>query len=273
MPMSFRVWKAFHQSALRLAGKYAASNPDTAAFKQYGKGKNNSLIFDLDKTDLAKALFLEGYACHFLEDCFAAGHIRTPRLLFGADPDALRAKQMHDEDNKNRIFGCTKNNELFRLIGESERRDNFADNTKLKKDKDMKLLLDKVVDAVVSSVQQIFDTAYNMLPKNEIKPKEIEGKIPQVEIYWRELAEDRSRTHALEIRPKSVGNKFRKPLYKFHADYDKKKKEFKNPLLVKRSKTDKWRREWLVLDVDWFTPGQRLANWIPAQPGKKKSFP
>lgn len=188
MPMSYNIWKAFHSSALRLARKYAASKKKGAAFKQDvdSNGRTKAIIFDLGKTDLAKAIFLEGYACHFLEDCFVAGHIRTPRLLFGADMDSLRSKFMHDENHK----------------------------------------------------------------------------------FWL-----RSRTHALEIWPKKSGKTTQKPLYKFHADYGRKKRKFKNPFIVKRSSRSKWRRVWLSLDVDWFTPGEGLAKWIPADPTKKKTIP
>lgn len=275
MPMSYNIWKAFHSSALRLARKYAASKKKGAAFKQDvdSNGRTKAIIFDLGKTDLAKALFLEGYACHFLEDCFVAGHIRTPRLLFGADMDSLRSKFMHDEDNKIRLKGCPKNGTPFRLIGEGARRDDFSNKTKLKNDKNMKLLLDKVVDTVSSSVQQVFDIAYSSRPRKEITLAEIGNKIPQVDIYWRTLPQKRSRTHALEISPKKSGKTTKKPLYKFHADYDGKKKKFKNPIIVKRSSSSKWRRVWLSLDVDWFTPGKGLAKWIPADPTKKKTIP
>ena len=234
MPMSYNIWKVFHLSALRLAKKHAESENGRAAYKQDvdSNGRTKALIFDLDKTDLAKAVFLEGYACHFLEDCFAAGHIRTPRLLFGADMDSLRSKIMHDEDNKLRLIGCPKNGPPFRLIGEDASRDDFSNKTKLKNDKEMKMLFDKVVDAVSRSVQQVFDTAYKSRPRKDITLAEIGSKIPQVEIFWRTLPKKRSRTHALEIWPRNGGKTIQKPLYKFHADYDEKKKKFKKPLIV-----------------------------------------
>ena len=164
------------------------------------------------------------------------------------------------KDNEFRLNGCHKNGMPFRLIGEDARLDGFSNKTKLKYDKDMKLLLDKVVDTVSSSVQQVFDIAYNSRPRKEITLAEIGNKIPQVDIYWRTLPKKRSRTHALEIWPKKSGKTTQKPLYKFHADYDGKERKFKNPLIVKRSRSSKWRRVWLSLDVDWFTPGEGLAN-------------
>ncbi len=274
MPMSYRIWQRFHSSALRLARKYASNSKRGPAFKRGvdANGRTKTLIFNLQKSDLAKALFLEAYACHFLEDCFASGHLRTPRLLFGRDVDALRSKYMHDEDNELRLEGCNKKGERFRLIGEDEKRDDFTKPAKVKKDEDMKVLLGKVVDTVSSSVQQVFDVAYKVREQKEVKPKEIASKIPQIQIYWQELDEKRSRTHALEIWPKLDNSDTPKPLYKFHADYDKKKKSFKDPIVLRRTRKGSWRRV-LLLDVDAFTPGNNLAWWIPSAPEQRKTIP
>jgi hypothetical protein len=84
----------------------------------------------------------------------------------------------------------------------------------------MKLLLDKVVDTVSRSIQQVFDIACNSRPRKEITLAEIRNKIPQVDIYWRTLPKKRSRTQALEIWPKKSGKTTQKPLYKFDADYE-----------------------------------------------------
>ncbi len=74
---------------------------------------------------LKQALLLEMFACHFLTDLFAAGHLRTPRKellnhIMGKDlshtPDlktvpyadlvtaGFFAKKMHDEDGKNGVY-------------------------------------------------------------------------------------------------------------------------------------------------------------------------
>jgi hypothetical protein len=57
------------------------------------------------------AVLTEGFACHFLSDLFASGHMRTPRRplgeLFGVLHGALRmSKAMHDEDNQLGLW-CT----------------------------------------------------------------------------------------------------------------------------------------------------------------------
>ena len=275
MPMSYRTWKSFHEVAIRLARKHAQIQPREAGFSQGKHGRARALFFDLEKSDLARALFLEAYGCHFLEDCFAAGHLRTPRLLFGMDPfDAWRSKGMHDEDNALRIKGRGSNGHEFCLIGEDDVRDDFTKPSNVKQDRDMKVLLGEVKETVAASVKQVFDVAFPGQGANEkVNIKGVSDRIPRVSISWCNLAKSRSRTHALEIwpfLPKTGGKP--KPLYKIHANYDEKKKKFKDPILIKRSKSSGWRRISLS-DVDAFTPGKKLAWWIPDHPNKKKIVP
>lgn len=56
---------------------------------------------------LMRAYIMDAFACHFLSDLFAAGHLRTPRkALWGSlDPTpSLCAQIMHDEDNYNGLY-------------------------------------------------------------------------------------------------------------------------------------------------------------------------
>lgn len=57
-----------------------------------------------DQNALLRAYILDAFACHFLSDLFATGHLRTPRKALHATispfPDLL-AQIMHDEDNYN----------------------------------------------------------------------------------------------------------------------------------------------------------------------------
>lgn len=86
MPMSYKMWEIFHEEALRLATDFARSDSDIIAFEQDFDSDENTpaLVFDLDSNDLAKALFLDAYGCHFLEDSFVSGHLRTPRKTMGS---------------------------------------------------------------------------------------------------------------------------------------------------------------------------------------------
>jgi hypothetical protein len=57
-----------------------------------------------DQNGLLRAYIIDAFACHFLSDLFATGHLRTPRKALHASispfPDLL-AQIMHDEDNYN----------------------------------------------------------------------------------------------------------------------------------------------------------------------------
>ncbi|MDM8555455.1 hypothetical protein QUF75_12045 [Desulfococcaceae bacterium HSG7] len=267
MPMCYKMWKRFHREALRLAKKYANDPGKQNAFVKGidSDGKSESVVFDIATNDMAQALFLDAYACHFLEDCFAAGHLRGPRLLFGKDMDSLRSKIMHDEDNQHRLEGCNKNGEKFRLIGEDHDRDDFTTPAKLDKDKDMKILLDRAVDAIASSVQQVCDVALGKRTVKRDEYGEISGKVPQVELFWKQLDQKRSRTHSLEFRPKGARAGYPKPCYKFHANFDEDERLFEDPIILKLRSNGSWRRV-LLGDVDNFTPGKGLADWVPTTP-------
>lgn len=274
MPMSYELWKRFHEQALRLAKEFADSDSDVPAFKQVSDPINmtEALVFDLDTSDLAKSLLLDAYGCHFLQDSFVAGHLRTPRLLFGNDFDAFHSKFMHDEDNELRIQGCSKEGNQFKLIGENSVLDDFAVPINLEADYDLKVLLKNVTEAVATSVQQVFDVAYKVREKSDIELDEVGRKVPRIDIYWRELAENRSRRWALEIWPRLTNGKPHKPMYKFHANYDEQERKFKDPILIKRTYNGSWRREGLI-DVDFFTPGRDLAWWLPDTPQGKITVP
>lgn len=66
------------------------------------------------RTDLERAYAMDAYACHYLSDHYAAGHIRTPReelkdKVTPAVLGSLLANYMHNEENK---FGIHVTNKL-----------------------------------------------------------------------------------------------------------------------------------------------------------------
>jgi len=270
MPMSFHLWSQFHREALRLARKWAREHGESPGFrKEVLPGtKTEVLVFDIDKTDLAKALFLEAYGAHFLEDCFAAGHLRTPRLLFGSlSLKPLNPMKMHDEDNDLRLEGCNGKGVKFRLCGEDPEKDDFNE---MDDDPILQHLAAEATTALCIPVQQIFDVAFKGLMPGKVPYGNVRELIPILEIGWQKLAEERSRTHALEIRPIQCDPP--KPLFKFHANYNRRKKKFEKPILIKRTHDGSWRRERLV-SVKSFTPGKQLAWWIPDHPDKTITVP
>jgi hypothetical protein len=271
MPLAIRVWLEFHREAVRLARKWAREHAGEIGYRAEATADGDHvLLFDLDETDLARALFLEGYAAHFLEDCFVSGHLRTPRLLFGEEViHGLLSKEMHDEDNARRLESTNAKGEPFRLCGEDEDKDDFV---KRAKDKDLQRLLGEVTGALATSVQQVLDVAFGAVMPAALRLEDVTDRMPRVTIWWRPLATERGHTHALEIWPVPGAMDIPKPLYKIHANWSAKKKRFTDPALVKRTDDGSWRVSWL-LDVDGFTPGDELAWWIPVTPDGRMTLP
>jgi hypothetical protein len=88
---ALRVYRAYHARALALATT-AASAVDR-------------------ELSLLEALGVDAFACHFLTDLFAAGHMRVPRRVLGERYGILcgalhRSHAMHAEDNKLGLW-CT----------------------------------------------------------------------------------------------------------------------------------------------------------------------
>ena len=270
MPMSYRIWWLFHKEALRLARKWYRTRGKAAGFVQEKMSNRNVLVFDLAKSDLAKALFLEGYAAHFLEDCYASGHLRTPRILFGAQVvQGLMSKSMHDEDNARRLESQNKEGRWFRLCGEDGDLDDFA---KRKDDAVLMNLEAEVTKTLAVSVQQVLDVAYAGKMPGRVRYADIGDRLPRVDVSWQALGKKRSRTHALEIWPVPGAMDTPKPLFKIHANYNAKKRRFEDPILIKRSSRTGWRRVPLVT-IRAFTPGEKHCWWIPAHPDETMTLP
>lgn len=80
---------------------------------------------------LTKAYTMNAFADHYLGDCFAAGHLRTPRrMLHGSDSNALMrfitfapdmcSKYMHDEDNAVGLKVCNAAGEWWEAYGDAK---------------------------------------------------------------------------------------------------------------------------------------------------------
>jgi hypothetical protein len=85
------------------------------------KAETASMSHDKEKwVKFAEAITLELFACHFLADLFVSGHVRTPRRkvfeVLNSNHKikkkwiaSLFANLMHDEDNENGVYVCSKN--------------------------------------------------------------------------------------------------------------------------------------------------------------------
>ena len=102
-----------------LAGTHPANNGDGGAWLTYQTGHELAMsiaakagaLYNNDM--LIKAYCYDAFACHYLSDLFASGHMRTPRealyygtgskigtLLWTNNLGSALVKLMHDEDNR-----------------------------------------------------------------------------------------------------------------------------------------------------------------------------
>jgi len=141
---------------------------------------------DLKKLELAYAL--NAFACHFLSDRFASGHIRTPRqeLTDHVTPGtigSLLASFMHEEENFNGLRVHNVRGDQWIAYG-----DKSYFNPKNNKHKD---LLEETLQASANQIfaafqqgtTQIYDNIYTLIPQ----PDEIEntGKLDISPLfYW-----------------------------------------------------------------------------------------
>ncbi len=75
------------------------------------------------RKELARAYALNAFACHFLSDLFAAGHMRTPRLALSNNvkPSLLGsvlASYMHKEDNSKGLWVSNGRHEVWQAYGD-----------------------------------------------------------------------------------------------------------------------------------------------------------
>lgn len=122
-----------------------------------------------DRARLEIAYALNGYACHFLSDRFASGHIRTPRRQL---PDhvtpsiigSLLVNMMHDEENEYGLHVHNQRGEHWMALGD---RYYFAEGNKVNR-----LHLAEIMQA---SANQIY-TAYQT---GQIPPDDTTQLIPE----------------------------------------------------------------------------------------------
>lgn len=97
---ALRLYRAYHKRALAQAARAHTE-------------KDEALLLD--------ALVSDAFACHFLTDQFATGHMRVPRRILGERYGILRgaqglAHEMHCEDNKLGLWCTTRLAQTPRLV-------------------------------------------------------------------------------------------------------------------------------------------------------------
>ena len=258
-PLSYATWKKFHNLALRLAKEFAQDSGSGQGYKL--DAANEAVVFDLDKSRLALALFFEAYGCHFLQDCFVSGHLRTPRLLFGNTPLALRAMSMHGEDNEAYLVGTNEKNESFELVGEDHKKDYFkekGENNNL-----IERIILETSKAMKLAVQQVLNQAFPDKATKPVTIAQIRDLIPRIEVRWEKIPNNGNKySHELVIEP--LVKPKTKPKYVFRAKFDSAKGRFENRLkLMKREKNGQYKKREVIIGASFFTPGKKKAWWIP----------
>lgn len=106
---------------------------------------------DHDKSELEIAYAMNAFACHFLSDRFAAGHIRTPRVELATmvTPQvagSLLASFMHNEENSSGLHVHNGHNDHWVIFGDRTYLNaSSADNRRI------------LNEALQTSAQQIFN--------------------------------------------------------------------------------------------------------------------
>lgn len=185
LPLCYWVWFWVHKRALNLASEVPAETRK----KLKPAGTNTFFILDKKKEmkpedKFARALFLEACACHYLEDCFAGGHIRTLRIFYGTSLDAINnAGPTHAKDNDAQIqYRNLATKQWCGSTGEQEIKHFFDDGSEIKKD----FHLSTVRKCVYTSVLQVFDIPKGDASDNKIRTLsyDVMKYIPQMSSYW-----------------------------------------------------------------------------------------
>jgi hypothetical protein len=133
--------------------------------------------------DIKRALAMCAFACHFLTDLYASGHLRTPRKKmageFGPIAGGLFSKCMHDEDNFNGLSVQSKEGRKYTVFGDSFLFEPSGAGFRTIAHEAVKISILQVLnaynahgsrDADLSGVPNYIDASYNDFPALDIIP-------------------------------------------------------------------------------------------------------
>ncbi|GEM_PF-6775970 len=202
---TFTAMKCTEESYLNLA-KNNLDHFNNQALDAYQTGHTIAMkiAFEANQTSLLTqkeklfnfALSLEAFACHFLTDLFAAGHMRTPRKelqdQLGPDIGPLFSLFQHDEDNREGLLVATKRDK-WKAYGDGHLFEAENEENRLQ---------------AQDAVKQAFQEIYSMYEKGHVLletgldvvnliPKVIENfpplfKVEQHQIFYRKKLHDLS---------------------------------------------------------------------------------
>jgi hypothetical protein len=122
---------------------------------------------------LAEAYALNGFACHYLSDLFAAGHMRSPHyllatLVFPATVGSVLANYMHNEDNTAGLAVTNRNGDRWVAYGDTRYLDLRNDTNRE--------VLQRALQASADEVYQVYSTG--ALPTSN----PVYGLIPNLDV-------------------------------------------------------------------------------------------
>lgn len=121
-----------------------------AALSQALKARETGL-----RQDLELAYAMDAFACHFLSDHFAAGHLRTPRIQLAREVypsllGSLLASYMHNEENQEGLHVHNTNQEHWVVYGDFSYFNPANEESR-----------NKLARVLQQSADEVFNTFYN----------------------------------------------------------------------------------------------------------------
>jgi len=119
---------------------------------------------------LEYAYTLEAYACHFLTDHFATGHIRTPRAqlekAFDAVIGSLLSLFQHNEDGDSGLEVANKRGEVWKAYGDGHLFEEVCEDTKTKAKEAVQTTANEVYQAFTTGkiIQAKESGVYQLIP-------------------------------------------------------------------------------------------------------------
>jgi hypothetical protein len=150
-----QAWQAYN------AGHSAALETAITAH-----GDNNNVAI------LEKAYAMNAFACHYLTDAFAPGHMRTPRLelyytVFPATVGSILAGSMHIEDNKQGLVISNRRGDTWKAYGDSYYADERNQKNRALLQEAMQTSADEIYATFTSGQLPTEDKVHDLIPDLE----------------------------------------------------------------------------------------------------------
>ncbi len=119
---------------------------------------------------LEYAYTLEAYACHFLTDHFATGHIRTPRAQLEKQFDAVIGSLLslfqHNEDGDSGLEVANKRGDVWKAYGDGHLFEEVCADTKTKAKEAVQTAVDEIYQAFKTgkTIQPEKSAVYQLIP-------------------------------------------------------------------------------------------------------------